>query len=71
MITNFHVVKGSGPAGWAGLADTKLYHWDVVGIDPTGDLGLIKMTGKAKSTLDMLTKASTIDSVVLERTIHL
>ena len=46
-LTNFHVVQGSGTGGgWAGLADGKLYRWDLVGIDPGGDLAIIRLKGK-------------------------
>jgi S1-C subfamily serine protease len=47
VLTNFHVVKGAGgKAGWAGLADGKLYRWQLVGIDPGGDLAIIQLQGK-------------------------
>ena len=45
-LTNFHVVAGAGPEGWAGLADGKLYRWDLVGMDPGGDLAIIRLKGK-------------------------
>ena len=44
--TNFHVVQSSGPAVTCGLADGRLYDAVVVGVDPTGDLALIKLLGR-------------------------
>ncbi len=46
VMTNYHVVAGAGKAGWAGLSDHKLYRWKLVGIDPGGDLAVIKLTGR-------------------------
>lgn len=46
VLTNFHVVKGAGQHGWAGLADGKLYRWQLVGIDPGGDLAIIQLQGR-------------------------
>ncbi len=47
-LTNYHVVAGAGKEGWGGLADGKLYKWKLVGIDPGGDLAIIKLEGKKK-----------------------
>ncbi|MCH8042415.1 MAG: trypsin-like peptidase domain-containing protein [Planctomycetes bacterium] len=47
-LTNFHVVNGAGVEGWGGLADGKLYRWKLVGMDPGGDIAIIKLTGKDK-----------------------
>jgi serine protease Do len=47
-LTNYHVVAGAGPQGWAGLADGKLYKWKLIGMDPGGDLAIIKLEGKDK-----------------------
>jgi len=33
-LTNHHVIMGSGLSGWGGLADGKLYRWDLIGTDP-------------------------------------
>ena len=44
-LTNYHVVAGAGVAGWGGLADTKLYKWKLIGMDPGGDLAIIKLEG--------------------------
>jgi len=45
-LTNYHVVQGAGTTGFAGLADGKMYNWDLVGIDPGGDLAIIRLKGK-------------------------
>ncbi|MCL2710284.1 MAG: trypsin-like peptidase domain-containing protein [Planctomycetaceae bacterium] len=44
-VTNFHVVQPCGPAMKAGMADGKLYDAVVVGLDPVGDIALIKLLG--------------------------
>lgn len=44
--TNFHVVQPAGPAMKCGLADGRLYDAVLVGIDPTGDLALVKLLGR-------------------------
>jgi len=45
-ITNFHVVQGSGPFMQCGLNDGKIYDAVLVGIDPTGDVAIIKLLGR-------------------------
>ena len=45
-LTNFHVVQAAGNSGWAGLADGELYRWTLYGIDPGGDLAMIRLEGK-------------------------
>ena len=44
--TNFHVVQPAGPAMRCGLSDGRLYDAVLVGIDPTGDLALVKLLGR-------------------------
>ena len=44
-LTNHHVIMGSGLSGWGGLADGKLYRWDLIGTDPGGDVAIIQMHG--------------------------
>jgi serine protease Do len=44
-LTNYHV-SGDGPALKAGLSDGKLYDVVVVGVDPVGDLALVKLLGR-------------------------
>ncbi len=45
-LTNFHVVNGLGPFMKCGLNDGVLYDSVLVGIDPTGDVALIKLLGR-------------------------
>ncbi|QDU61115.1 Periplasmic serine endoprotease DegP precursor [Planctomycetes bacterium Pan216] len=45
VLTNFHVVRGSGMAMKAGLPDGKVYDAVLVGIDPVGDVAMIKLLG--------------------------
>jgi len=44
-LTNHHVIMGSGVEGWGGLADGKLYRWELIGTDPGGDVAIIQMKG--------------------------
>jgi serine protease Do len=44
-LTNYHV-SGDGPALQAGLPDGKLYDVVVVGVDPVGDVALVKLLGR-------------------------
>jgi serine protease Do len=46
-LTNFHVVQPCGPFMQCGLADGVLYDAVVVGLDPVGDVALIKLLPKA------------------------
>lgn len=45
-LTNFHVSSGAGDFMKCGLSDGKLYDGVIVGIDPTGDVALLKMLGR-------------------------
>ena len=45
-LTNFHVVKPCGNAMKCGMADGKVYDAVIVGIDPTGDVALIRLFGR-------------------------
>ena len=45
-LTNFHVTSGAGDFLKCGLADGVLYDAVIVGIDPTGDVALIKLFGR-------------------------
>src|SRR5579863_65476 len=45
-LTNFHVASGAGNFMKCGLADGVLYDAVIVGIDPTGDVALIKLFGR-------------------------
>jgi S1-C subfamily serine protease len=46
VVTNFHVTNGAGDFMKCGLNDGKLYDAVIVGIDPTGDVALVKMLGR-------------------------
>jgi len=46
VLTNYHVVRAAGRSGKAGLADGNLYDWDLYGMDPGGDLALVRLKGK-------------------------
>jgi len=45
-ITNFHVAQPSGPHMKCGMSDGKFYDAVIVGVDPTGDVALIKLLGR-------------------------
>jgi serine protease Do len=45
-LTNHHVIMGAGVSGWGGLADGKLYRWNLVGTDPGGDVSIIQLEGQ-------------------------
>ena len=45
-LTNFHVTSVSGPFMKCGLNDGVLYDAVIVGVDPTGDVALIKLLGR-------------------------
>jgi S1-C subfamily serine protease len=45
-LTNFHVTGSRGVALRCGLSDGKLYDAVIVGIDPPGDVALIKLLGR-------------------------
>ena len=45
-LTNYHVVEGSGAFMKCSMPDGVLYDAVIVGIDPTGDVALIKLLGR-------------------------
>lgn len=45
-LTNFHVTSPAGSFMRCGLSDGKLYDAVIVGIDPVGDLALIRLLGR-------------------------
>ena len=45
-LTNFHVVQPAGVAMKCGLSDGRLYDAVLVGLDPTGDVSLVKLLGR-------------------------
>jgi len=46
-LTNYHVVKPCGTYMHASMPDGKLYDAVLVGIDPTGDVAMIKLLGRS------------------------
>ena len=48
-LSNFHVVQPTGSYLQCGMADGKLYDAVIVGVDPTGDVALIKLLGAMTS----------------------
>jgi serine protease Do len=47
-LTNFHVAAPTGPAMKVGLSDGRFVDAVLVGLDPGGDVGLIKLLGKGE-----------------------
>ena len=45
-LTNYHVVSGAGTFMKCGLNDEVLYDAVIVGIDPTGDVAMVKLLGR-------------------------
>lgn len=45
-LTNFHVIQPCGAAMKCGMPDGRIYDAVLVGLDPTGDLALIKVLGR-------------------------
>ena len=45
-LTNFHVAKPAGNHAKCGMKDGNLYDAVMVGLDPTGDIALIKLLGR-------------------------
>jgi serine protease Do len=45
-LTNFHVAKPAGNHMKCGMNDGRLYDAVIVGLDPTGDIALIKLLGR-------------------------
>src|SRR3954452_15477517 len=45
-LTNFHVAGGTGAAMKCGLTDGRFVDAILVGLDPSGDVALIKLLGK-------------------------
>jgi serine protease Do len=45
-LSNFHVVQPCGKAMQCGMADGRVYDAVIVGIDPVGDVALIKLFGR-------------------------
>ena len=65
-LSNFHVVAEfmDTRKGVGGLSDGKLYPLEVLGIDPTGDVAMFKLSGKDKFTPAVLGDADTVEIVL-------
>ena len=61
-LTNFHVVMNmmSDRRGLGGLSDGKLYPLEVLGIDPTGDVAMFRLTGMEKFAFSHLGDSDTV-----------
>ena len=46
-VTNFHVTSGSGSFLKCGLNDGQVYDAVIVGIDPTGDVAMVRLLGRS------------------------
>ncbi|MEM6688614.1 MAG: trypsin-like peptidase domain-containing protein [Planctomycetota bacterium] len=51
-LTNFHVTSPAGSSMICSLADGELYNAVIVGVDPVGDLAMIRLFGKDKEGND-------------------
>jgi len=49
-LTNYHVVRQTGAYMQCAMADDRLYDAVLVGIDPTGDVAMIKLLGRTDFT---------------------
>ncbi|MDP7134943.1 MAG: trypsin-like peptidase domain-containing protein, partial [Planctomycetota bacterium] len=45
-LTNYHVTSGAGDEMKCGLPDGKFYDAVIAGIDPSGDISVIKLRGR-------------------------
>jgi S1-C subfamily serine protease len=59
-LTNHHVVAGAGSEGWAGLADGRLYRWQLIGTDPGGDVAIIRLSGRESFPVARLGLSDTV-----------
>src|SRR6185295_3233782 len=50
-LTNFHVAAPTGPAMKVGLSDGRLVDAVVVGLDPGGDVALVKLLASDEKTV--------------------
>lgn len=61
-LTNYHVVKPAGNYMKCGMDDGKLYDAILVGLDPTGDVALIKLLGRDDFPYATLTDSNRVRS---------
>jgi len=59
-LTNYHVVRAAGQQGKAGLADGQLYPWKLVGLDPGGDVAVIKLEGQPRFPFSRLGNSDSV-----------
>jgi len=60
-LTNFHVVQSAGPALVCGLSDGTLHDAVLVGLDPTGDVALVKLLGRDDFPCATLADSDAVD----------
>ena len=60
-LTNFHVVQPAGVAMQCGLADGRQYEAVLVGLDPTGDVALIKLLGRDDFPFALLADSDAVE----------
>ena len=59
-LSNFHVTDGSGSFMKCGLNDGVLYDAVIVGVDPTGDVALLKLLGRTDFPVATLGDSDTV-----------
>ncbi|MDR2439580.1 MAG: trypsin-like peptidase domain-containing protein [Planctomycetaceae bacterium] len=60
VLTNFHVVQPCGPVMKCGMADGQLYDAVIVGLDPVGDIALIKLFNRNDFPFADLTNSDSV-----------
>lgn len=60
-LTNYHVTSGAGDFMKCGLNDGELYDAVIVGIDPTGDVALIKLLGRDDFPVAVMGDSDTVE----------
>ncbi len=60
VITNYHVSSPFGDRMRCGLSDGKMYEAVIVGIDPTGDIALLKMYGRSDFPAAVIADSDTV-----------
>lgn len=59
-LTNFHVVNSVGLKGLGGISDGKLYPLEVLGIDPGGDVSIVRLSGKESFQSALMGNSDTV-----------
>ncbi|MFM8496463.1 MAG: S1C family serine protease [Planctomycetia bacterium] len=60
-LTNFHVVQPAGVAMKCGLSDGRIHDAILVGLDPTGDVALVKLVGRDDFPFAELTDSDLVE----------